>query len=138
MLNLTDAAEFKLEQTIDWMRELDELGKHCEMDTTYELQLFRKLNYLRTYNLFKTKENGVRYVDSQEEMKVILTPDSVTTANHNFGVIWKIRGDHQPFMTGLLYWNGPNRTCPTDLMNGVNPSYDIRLNGHAWEWSVHT
>lgn len=138
MLTLTEAAEFRLEQTIDWMRELDELGKHCEMSTRYELGLLRKLNYLRTYGLFKTKDNGVRYVDAQSEMNVVLMPDCISQAGHNFGVVWKQPGDREPFMTGLLHWNGPNRTEPTDLLNGVTPSFDIRVNGLQWEWSVHT
>jgi len=138
MLNITEAAEFKLEQTFDWMAELDKLAKHCDLPGGYELMLHRKINYLRTYGLFKTKPNGVRYVDSQDEMHVILVPDSLAVANHNFGIIWKMPGDREPHMTGLLYWNGPNRTDPTDLMNGVTPAFDIQEKGHTWEWSVHT
>lgn len=138
MISLTEAAEFRLEQTLEWMRELDKLGEHCELRTTYELGLLRKLNYLRTYGLFKTKDNGVRYVDSQDEILVILTPDSLNQAGHNFGVIWKHHGERAPFMSGLLFWNGPNRTDPMDLLHGVHPQFDMAVNGLSWEWSVHT
>lgn len=138
MLSLTEAAEFRLEQTLEWMEELDAIAQHCGLKTWYELGLHRKLNYLRTYGLFKSKDNGVRYVDAQDEDTVCLTPECCGRLNHNFALSWRRHGERTPYMHGLLYWNGPSRTDPADLLNNKTPDFDIKKKGLTWEWSVHT
>ncbi|MFA6132411.1 MAG: hypothetical protein WC869_00190 [Phycisphaerae bacterium] len=130
MLALTDEGELRLERVLEWMRELDQLARHLELPGGHELNLLRKLNYLRTYGLIKAKPNGTRYVDTNNEVKVILTPDPLTSLS--FGVVWREQGELRPFMTGLLHWSGPAE-CLTVALQDI-----YKEKGATWEWSVHT
>jgi hypothetical protein len=132
MLTLTEAAEFRLEAVLEWMRELDKIARHVDVSTRFELGLYRKLNYLRTYGLFKTQPDGSRFIDVQSEMNVILMPDGMWSCN--FGVAWKNPGDPKPFMDGLLHWSGPSKGQIID----VALADEVRRKGASWEWSVHT
>lgn len=133
MLSLTEAAEFRLEAVIEWMRELDKIAWRVDhASSNFELGLYRKLNYLRTYGLFKTREDGTRFIDVQSETNVVLMPDGMGSCN--FGVLWKNPGDRKPFMDGLLHWSGPARG---HIME-VALADEVRQKGASWEWSVHT
>lgn len=133
MLTLTEAAEFRLETVLEWMRELDKIAWQVDhASSNFELGLYRKLNYLRTYGLFKTRPDGSRFIDAQVETNVILVPDGMGSCN--FGVLWKHRGDLKPFMDGLLHWSGPSKGQIID----VALADEVRQKGESWEWSVHT
>lgn len=132
MISITEAAEFRLEAILEWMRELDKIAYHVDVNSHFELGLYRQIHYLRTYGLFKTRPDGSRFIDVQSETNVVLMPDGLGSCN--FGVVWKNPGDRKPFMDGLLHWSGPSKGQIID----VALADEVRQKGLSWEWSVHT
>lgn len=130
MIHLSAAGELKLSDVLTWMRDLD--GQRTDRGelATYEIQLLRKLNYLRTYGQRQSNANGDAVFTEDDQMVVHLHPDNIDT--DNFGLTWIKKGSTAVPICGLLHWSGPARCdagkpWPADGEKGVK-----------WEWSIHT